>query len=118
MAGPSKTNSFGTFLETIEKRAPAEAPAAAPPAGVPPPGVSPPAVPGPASAMNDVSRQVLQLLATGPATSAQLRAQAGAETDDVLTELAANGFAEKLPGRTVRYALTAQGQAVVQLLSA
>jgi hypothetical protein len=108
MAGPSKTNSFGTFLETIEKAAPPEAPAAE----------APPTVPGPASAMNDVSRQVLQLLATGPATSAQLRAQAGAETDDVLTELAANGFAEKLPGRTVRYALTAQGQAVVQLLSA
>jgi hypothetical protein len=99
MAGPSKTNSFGTFLETIEQAAPAP-------------------VPAPASAITDVSRQVLQLLATGPATSAQLRAQVGAETDDVLAELTANGFAEKLPGRTVRYALTTQGQAVVQLLSA
>jgi chromosome segregation and condensation protein ScpB len=74
-------------------------------------------VPAPASAITDVSRQVLQLLATGPATSAQLRAQVGVETDAVLTELTANGFAEKLSGRTVRYALTAQGQAVVQLLS-
>jgi hypothetical protein len=108
MAGPSKTNSFGTFLETIEKAAPPEAPAAE----------APTAVPAPASAMNDVSRQVLQLLATGPATGAQLRAHAGAETNAVLAELTANGFAEKLPGRTVRYALTAQGQAVVQLLSA
>ena len=104
MAGASKTNSFGTFLETIEQ--------AAPPPEAPAP------VPGSPSAMTDVSRQVLQLLATGPATSAQLRAQVGAETDDVLAELTANGFAEKLPGRTARYALTAQGQAVVQLLSA
>jgi chromosome segregation and condensation protein ScpB len=108
MAAPGKTNSFGTFLETIEKAAPPEARAAEAPA----------AVPTPASALTDVSRRVLQLLATGPATSAQLRAVAGAETDEVLAQLTANGFVEKLPGRTVRYALTAPGQAVVQLLSA
>jgi chromosome segregation and condensation protein ScpB len=103
MAGASKTNSFGTFLETIEQ--------AAPPAAAPAP------QPGP-SAMTDVSRRVLHLLATGgPATVTQLREQAGAETDDALAELAANGFVEKHPGRTVRFALTAQGQAVVKLLS-
>jgi hypothetical protein len=101
-----KTNSFGTFLETIENQA---VPVAA----------EPPAAPAPASAMTDVSRRVLQLLATGPATVAQLREQAGlVADDDVLADLTANGFVEKVPGRTVRYALTAQGQAVVQLLSA
>lgn len=107
MAGVSKTNSFGTFLETIEQRA---APATAEPAAPPP---------APASAMTDVSRRVLQLLAIGPATVTQLRDQAGLQAeDDVLADLTANGFVAKVAGRTGRYALTAQGQAVVQLLSA
>jgi hypothetical protein len=111
MAEASRTNSFGTFLETIEKRAePAAAPAAAPPVPAP--------APAPGSGMTEVSRRVLQLLATGPATVAELREQAGLDTDDsVLDDLTANGFVARAPGRTVRYALTAQGQAVVQLLS-
>ena len=97
MAGPSKTNSFGTFLETIEQEAPA---------------------PAPAGAMTEVSRRVLQLLAAGPATVAQIREHAGNDAGDaVMDDLIANGFVERLPGRTVRYGLTAQGQAVVQLLS-
>jgi hypothetical protein len=103
MASARKTNSFGTFLETIEQAAPpSEAPAALQPGGAHP--------------LTDVSRRVLQLLATGAATSTQIREQVGAEADDVLAELGANGFVEKLPGRTDRYGLTTQGQAVVQLL--
>jgi hypothetical protein len=116
MAGVSKTNSFGTFLETIEQddRAGGE-PAAAPPAA--PPAPAPAAAP--ASAITDVSRRVLQLLARGPASLTELREQAGLEpSDTVLRDLTANGFVEKAPGRTVRYALTAQGRAVVQLLNA
>jgi hypothetical protein len=118
MAGVSKTNSFGTFLETIEQedRAGGE-PAAAPPAA--PPAPAPPRAPAPASAMTDVSRRVLQLLARGPASLTELREQAGLEpSDNVLRDLTANGFVEKAPGRTVRYALTTQGRAVVQLLNA
>jgi hypothetical protein len=116
MAEASKTNSFGTFLETIEKRAePVAAPAAAPP----PPAPAPAPAPAPGSGMTEVSRRVLQLLATGPATVAELREQAGLGTDDsVLDDLSASGFVARAPGRAVRYALTAQGQAVVQLLSA
>jgi hypothetical protein len=117
MAGVSKTNSFGTFLETIEQEAaPVQEPAAvAPGAAVPPP------APGvtPASGITDVSRRVLKLLAQGPASVAELHAQAGLDpSESVLRDLTANGFVEKAPGRTVRYALTSQGQAVVQLLSA
>jgi hypothetical protein len=114
MAEASKTNSFGTFLETIEKRA---EPAPAPPAAAPPPAPAPAAAPG--SGMTEVSRRVLQLLAAGPATIAELREQAGLGTDDsVLDDLTTTGFVERAPGRTARYALTAQGQAVVQLLRA
>lgn len=108
MAEASKTNSFGTFLETIEKRA---EPTPAPPAAAP--------APAPGSGMTEVSRRVLQLLASGPATVTELREQAGLGTDDsVLDDLTTTGFVERAPGRTARYALTAQGQAVVQLLSA
>jgi len=110
VAEASKTNSFGTFLETIEKRA---EPAAAPPNAVPPP------APVPGSGMTEVSRRVLQVLAAGPATVAELRERAGLDTaDSVLDDLTTTGFVERVPGRTARYALTAQGQAVVQLLSA
>jgi chromosome segregation and condensation protein ScpB len=107
MAGVSKTNSFGTFLETIEKReAPEEAAAA------------PAAEPPPSSGMTDVSRRVLRLLANGPASITQLREQAGLDpSDTVLSDLTANGFVEKAPGRPVRYGLTAQGRAVVDLLT-
>ena len=109
MAGVSKTNSFGTFLETIEKHnAPAEGPAAAP-AGEPPP----------ASGMTDVARRVLRMLAKGPASITELREQAGLDpSDTVLSDLTANGFVEKAPGRPVRYGLTEQGRAVVELLTA
>ena len=108
MAGVSKTNSFGTFLETIEKRA-TDDEGAKPP--IPPP--------APASEMTDVSRRVLGLLAREPATVAELREQVGLDPSDrVLHDLTANGFVEKAPGRPVRYALTAQGRAVVQLLGA
>ena len=97
MASARKTNSFGTFLETIEQAAPAA---------------------DPAGAMTEVSRRVLQLLAAGPASIEQLQEHAGSDASDaVMDDLIANGFVEKLPGRTVRYGLTAQGQAVVQLLS-
>jgi DNA-binding MarR family transcriptional regulator len=109
MAGVSKTNSFGTFLETIEKRsAPADEPAAAP-AGEPPAG----------SGMTDVARRVLHVLAKGPASVTELREQAGLDpSDTVLSDLTLNGFVEKATGRPVRYMLTAQGRAVVELLSA
>src|SRR4051794_10339483 len=107
MAGASKTNSFGTFLETIEQEG--VAPTA-------PADAAPPAPPGPTGAMTDVSRRVLQLLAAGPATLTQLREQAGVGEDDtVLADLAANGFVVRAPGRAGRFTLTAQGQAVVRL---
>jgi chromosome segregation and condensation protein ScpB len=110
MAGVSKTNSFGTFLETIEKRSgPAEQPAAAVPAGEPPP----------ASGMTDVSRRVLLALAKGPASITELREQAGLDpSDTVLSDLTTNAFVEKAPGRGVRYQLTEQGRRVVELLTA
>jgi chromosome segregation and condensation protein ScpB len=108
MAEASKTNSFGTFLETIEEDA---APAAEPPLAAPPE-----ASPSP---MPELSRRVLRALATAPASTAQLREQVGPELrDEVLDELVAHGFIARVPGRGVRYALTAAGQAVVQLLTA
>jgi DNA-binding MarR family transcriptional regulator len=108
MAGVSKTNSFGTFLETIEKRsAPADEPTAAAEAEPP------------AGGMTDVSRRVLLLLAKGPASIADLRQQAGLDpSDTVLSDLTTNGFVEKAPGRGVRYELTEQGRRVVELLTA
>jgi hypothetical protein len=110
MAEASKTNSFGTFLETIEEDAPPTKQAAAPPP-------APPS--GPSGPMTELARRVLRFLAAGPASLAQLRQQVGSDaTDEVLDELVAHGFIEKAPGRAVRYALTPQGQAVVQLLTA
>jgi len=106
MAEASKTNSFGTFLETIEDKA---APAAA----------APPQAQEASSPMTELARRVLQFLASGPASSAELRQRVGPDvSDDVLDELISHGFVEQAPGRAVRYALTAQGQAVVQLLTA
>jgi hypothetical protein len=109
MAGVSKTNSFGTFLETIEKRSPpAEQPVAAAPPGEPPP----------ASGITDVARRVLQILAKGPASSTELREQAGIDPTDALDDLTTNGFVARASGRGVRFELTEQGRRVVELLTA
>jgi chromosome segregation and condensation protein ScpB len=109
MAGVSKTNSFGTFLETIEKHGPPAAEPAAAPAAAPPP----------ASGMTDVARRVLRLLAKGPASITELHEQAGLDpSDTVLSDLTALGIVEKAPGRAVRYRLTEQGRAAVALLTA